>query len=215
MVACHHVLVKCSNSFGCAFVVVQDVAEVDVDARPPALALRHSVVPVLLRTALHHQHIAIGQFETPLGDIRADPPKRRARARPHVGHVPHFEVRGSSKGQGRNNRLRPEKDSAVCMPSDLIITVEVQPQQNGVERHLELAGHARKDGLQAGGDGLVGKAMLKTAIKVGPARCLAGIVVALALVTDSVPLRCLHYFAEEDGGVRGRKVSAKEEEIEA
>jgi hypothetical protein len=128
MITRNHVLVKCSNSSSCALIVVQNVAEVDVYAGSPALRLGHAVMPMLLRTPLHHQHITIGQFETPLRYIRADTPKRCACTRPHVGHVPQFEVRRGSKGQGCNDRLWPEEHPAVCMPRDLIVAIEVEPQ---------------------------------------------------------------------------------------
>jgi hypothetical protein len=56
--------------------------------------------------------------------------------------------------------------------------------------------------------------VLKTAEKVGPAGCLAGVVVALALVAHSVPVQRLHDVAEEGGCVKLWQISAKKEKIE-
>ena len=58
-------------------------------------------------------------------------------------------------------------------------------------------------------------AALEATVKVGPARRLTGVRVALALVANPVPLRRLHNVREEGGGVGLEQVAAEEEEVES
>lgn len=125
MVARHHVLIKCSDATRSTFVIVQYVPEVDVDARAPAFRLGHAVVPLLLRPTLHHEHIAVDQLETSLGNVRADPSEWRACARPYVCHVPHLEVGSGTEGQRRDDGLWAEECPAVSVPGYLVVAVEV------------------------------------------------------------------------------------------
>ena len=72
------------------------------------------MVPLLLRSPLHHKHVAINQLETALRYILADPSLWRARTRPHIRHVPHLEVCSGAEGQGGDDGLLPEMTPAMA-----------------------------------------------------------------------------------------------------
>ena len=127
MVACDHIFVKCSDPTLSAYIVLQYVSKVYIDAWASVFRFRDAVMPMLLGSALHYKHVAIGQFETPLRNIWADSPKRRTGTRPDVGHVAHFKVCRGSEGERGNDRLRPKESPSISVPSDLIVAIKIQP----------------------------------------------------------------------------------------
>ena len=62
---------------------------------------------------------------------------------------------------------------------------------------------------------MVWGAALEATVKVGPARCLTGVRVALALVANPIPLLRLNDVGEKGGGIVLVQVVAEEEQVEA
>ena len=112
---------------------------------------------------------------------------------PHVGHASHLELRGGAEAERGDGRRVAEEGPAVCVPRDLIRAVEVEAQQHGVERRAAAAlADVRDERLQPGRHRQERRELGAAAVERGPARRLALVLEAVALVLDAVPADLPH-----------------------